>query len=390
MAKALKSVRIGIIGVGGMGTGHARSIMEAKGKDFSLSAVADVDPKRVEALVSQYGVRGFADGYKLIDPELVDAVIIATPHYFHPPYAIYAARRGVHVLTEKPMGVTVGAARAMVAECKKHKVALGVMFQQRNRPNMKKMKQLVAGGAIGELFRVQMICSTWYRTAAYYRSGSWRGTWDGEGGGILLNQAPHSLDLFQWIGGMPRRVLATVGTRTHKIEVENTANAILDYGGGKTGYIYATTAEAPGYEQLMVCGTKGTLVAEGGKLRLGKLAMPLEKHLMTAKNGFGQPECAWSDVPLEAGGGAHIQIIQAFVANILKGKPLAASGEEGVNELELSNAIYVSGYMDKAVDLPLDGEEIEKLISKLQKERGTGKGGNLRKLAAAQMRKLLS
>jgi predicted dehydrogenase len=372
-----------------MGSGHARVIVEAKSADFHLAAVADTDGARAEAVGSQHGVPWFDSGEKLIESGLTDAVIIATPHYFHPPLTIRAARAGLHVLTEKPVAVSVGPARAMVAECRKRRVALGVMFQQRNRPNMRKLKEMVASGQIGEVFRVQMICSVWYRTQAYYDSGAWRGTWAGEGGGILLNQAPHSLDLFQWIAGMPRRVLATVAARHHKIEVENTANAILDYGDGRTGYIYATTAEAPGMEQLLVAGDKGTLLAEGNGLRWGKLPLSLKKHLRTAKEGFASPGCTWQDVPLPRTEGSHINVTRAFVACILRGREMLATGAEGINELELSNAIYISAYRRKPVDLPTDAGEMERLLTQLHRKCGTGKSENFRRQADADLKDLL-
>jgi len=385
----MKKVRFGIIGCGGMGSGHAHQIVAANARNFCLTAVADVRPAAAGNLARKYDLEWFNDGYALIDSGLCDAVIIATPHYFHPPLTIYAARRGVHVLTEKPIAVSVGPARAMVRECKKRRVALGVMFQQRNRANMRKMKRMVAAGKVGEIFRVQLICSHWYRTQAYYNSGAWRGTWDGEGGGVLLNQAPHSLDLFQWIGGMPQRVVATVETRAHKIEVENTANAILDYGKGRTGYIYATTAEAPGMEHLAVCGDRGTLVAEGDKLRYAKLTVSLTQHLKSSKKGFGLPACEWKEVALPKSDSRHIAITRAFVDHVLHGKPMAATGAEGMNELELSNAIYLSGYLNKSVDIPVDAAVMERLLGRLVRTRASGKGGNLRRKAAAELKRLL-
>ncbi len=384
----MKKIRFGIIGCGGIGRHHAKQIVEAKAKDFCLTAVADVYAKTAETLGRELGVEWFGDGWKLIDSGLVDAVIIATPHYDHPPLTIYAARRGLHVLTEKPVAVTVGPARAMVSQCAKHDVALGVMFHQRNRSLMRKMKQMVEAGRIGEIFRVQMICSNWYRTQAYYDLAEWRGTWEGEGGGILLNQAPHSLDLLLWIGGIPKRIIATTETRLHKIEVENTVNAILEYGGGKTGYIYATTAEAPGMEQLMVCGDKGTLVAQNDKLQFGKLAVPLSKDIKS-RGASGEPKCTWTEVPISGQDGEHIGVIKAFVAHILRGKPLVASGTDGLNELEISNAIYISGFRDKTVDLPVSAAEMERLLNSLSRKHGKGKSPNMRKKANAQLKKLL-
>jgi len=386
----MKKLRFGIIGCGNMGTGHARQIADARPRDFRVAAVADVDAGRAEALGEQYGLPWFDDAYKLMDSGLVDAVILCTPHYFHPPHAIYAARSGLHVLTEKPVAVSVGPARAMVAECRKRKVAMGVMFQQRTRPEMRKMKEMIQAGRLGEIFRIQMVCSSWFRSQAYYDSGAWRGTWDGEGGGILLNQAPHSLDLFQWLGGMPRRVTATVGTRVHKIEVENTANAVLEYEGGRTGYIYATTAEAPGLEQWIIAGDKGTLVCEGGKVRFAKLKCgSLSRHLMTTRHGFGAPPADWTELKLTKPFGRHIAVTRAFVAHVLRGKPMVAEGVEGINELEISNAIYIAGYKNKAVDFPVAAAEMEGLLGKLIRERGTGRSGNLRKKAAAELKKLL-
>ena len=385
----MKKVRFGIIGCGGMGCGHAHAITQAKAKDFCLAGVSDTRSDKAQLAGEQYGLPWFKDDFELMDSGLIDAVIIATPHYYHPPLAIYAARKGLHVLCEKPVAVAIGPARAMVKECAKAGVAFGVMFQQRNRAEMRKMKQMVDAGAVGEIFRIQMLCSNWYRTQSYYNSGAWRGTWDGEGGGILLNQAPHSLDLFQWIGGMPKRILATLDTRHHDIEVENTANALLEYEGNKHGYIYATTAEAPGVEQLMVCGDKGTLIAEGGKLKFGKLNTSLKKHLLTAKAGFAAPVTTWSEVSLPNIQGTHINVVKAFVARVLKGTPLTATGEEGTHELEISNAIYLSGFEHRAVELPVKAAEVEKLLNKLVRTRSTGKGGNMRQDANKLLTKLL-
>ncbi len=384
----MKKLRFGIIGSGSMGSEHARLIAEADSREFCLTAVADIVPQRARRLGEAHGVEWFDDGVALMDSGLADAVLIATPHYYHPPLAIHAARRRLHVLTEKPMGVTVGPVRAMIAECRRRRVALGVMFQQRNRPEMRKMKRMLDAGAVGEVFRAQMLCSSWLRTQSYYDSGDWRGTWDGEGGGILINQAPHSLDLYQWVAGLPRRLLATVDTRHHRIEVENTANAILEYPRGKHGYIYATTAEAPGVEQLMVCGDRGTLVAEGGRLRFAKLKGSLKKHLLTAR-AWTRPECRWIDVPCPKVPGGHIAIVRAFVRHVLRGTPMHATGAEGVNELELSNAIYLSGFQGRPVELPVDAAEIDRLIGRLIRRKSTGRGGNARARAKRQLRKLL-
>ena len=386
----MKKVRFGIVGVGGMGGGHARTIAGAKSRQFRLAAVADIVPEIARRVGEEHGVPHFSSGQEMYDSGLIDAVIVAAPHYWHPPLTIRAARAELHVLCEKPLAVTVGPARAAVAECRKRKVALGVMFQQRTRGIMMKMKQMVAAGRLGEIFHVSMLCSNWYRTQAYYDSGSWRGTWDGEGGGILLNQAPHSLDLFQWIGGMPKRITAVVSTRGHKIEVENTACAICEYGGGKIGYIYATTAELPGAERFAVAGDKATLLCEGGKLMLGTLKMPISRHLATCRKTWDTIGHQWREVTWKTDpGGGHINVIRAFVRHVLKGSPLVATGAEAVNELEISNAVYLSAHKLKRVDLPVDAAEMDRLIARLERDRSTGKGGRQRAKAARELKKLL-
>ena len=389
----MSKVRFGVIGLGNMGSAHARWCAREGGKDVGLGAVCDIVAGKAKQFGEELKVPHFTDAEEMIDSGLLDAVIIATPHYWHAPHAIYAARRRLHVLSEKPLSSRIGHARAMVAECRKRKVAMGVVFHHRTRAIMRKMKQLVDGGAIGEVFRVELICSSWFRTQAYYDSGAWRGTWDGEGGGVLINQAPHHLDLFQWIGGMPKRVMGMVHTRAHKIEVEDTANFLMDYGKGKVGYLYATTAEEPGMEQFRVSGDRGTIVCTGGTLRLGKLKQPVSGHIMGSKKAFAggaEQGISWRDVKVPGkAGGKHLMIIQAFVKHILTGSEMYATGREALNELELSNAMYLAGFKGKTIELPVDAGEIDRLLRKLEKDRSTGKGGDMRAAADRAMRKLM-
>ena len=389
----MDKVRFGVIGLGNMGVPHSKWIVEDANPDFCLGAVCDIVKDKAVKLGDELKVPHFTNAQKMFDSKLIDAVIIAVPHYWHPPLAIRAARAGLAVLCEKPLAVTVGPARLMIAECRKHNVPFGAMLQLRTRGSVKKMREMIAAGELGPIIRVQMICSSWYRTQSYYESGAWRGTWDGEGGGILLNQAPHSLDLFQYIGGMPNRVIATVGTRQHNIEVENTANAICHYADGRTGYIYATTAEAPGLEQLIVAGDKGTLVADGAnKLRFCRLKQPISEHLMSCPEGFTRPDWTWEDVTWDTTvpGEKHILVIRAFAAHMLRGTPMVATGEEAINELELSNAIYLAGFKNKAVDIPVDAAEIDRLIAKLEGEKSTGKGGGLRAKTSRELKRLMA
>ncbi len=394
----MKKVRFGVVGLGNMGKPHAENCKENGGTYVDLAAVCDIVEDKAKAIGEKHGVPWFTDHREMIDSGLCDAVIIATPHYWHPSIAIRAARAKLHVLCEKPLASTVGPARAMIAECRKNKVSLGVVLHHRTRTAMIKMRKLIDDGVIGDVFRVQLICSSWFRTQAYYDSGAWRGTWDGEGGGVLINQAPHHLDLFQWMaGGLPERILATVGTRDHKIEVEDTANVILDYGGGKVGYIYATTAEQPGMEQMMVIGTKGTLVFEKGKLMQGKLAHPVEQSIYGTKSqkvvgtpSGGSQKCTWKEVRLPKNkGGTHLEIIKAFAKHVVKGTEMYIDGEEGIHELEISNAAYIAGFKDKICPVPVDAAEMDRLVRQLEKERSTGKGGGMRAEAERDFKKLM-
>lgn len=389
-----KKLRFGVVGMGFIGRIHAKAIVA--GKETALGAVADAVAPAARRAAEDFNVPGYSDPQRMFESGLIDAVIVATPHYLHPPLTIRAARCGLHVLCEKPLAVTIGAARAMVDECRKQKVALGSMLQMRTHGIMRKMKQLVDGGALGRLLRVSMICTNWYRTQAYYDSGTWRGTWEGEGGGILLNQAPHNLDLFQWIGGMPKAVSAITTTRVHKIEVENTANLIFDYGNGCMGSFYATTAELPGQNQFMIVGDKASLVAEGKSLRMAKLSRPLSKHAFECKESVADnvvpPSCTWSDVEYkEITNDPRAETIRAFAAHMLHGKPMVASGADGLAELEISNAAYVSADQGRRIDLPVNAAAVDKLLDRLarQSKKRMDPAQSLRVQAAKDLKKLL-
>ena len=389
----MKKVRFAIIGLGVVGGRHAQTFAAARSRDFCLTAAAEVNPEIAARARQTMPVPVFSKVEDLYASGLCDAVLIATPHCWHPYLAITAARAGLHVLSEKPLAVTVGPARAMLEECRKQKVALGAMLQDRTLPLYVKMKQMIDSGRLGKIHRISQACTRWYRTQAYYDSGAWRGTWDGEGGGILINQACHALDIFQWLGGMPDRVLCSLATRIHKIEVENTAEAIFHYADGCMGHFYVSTAHEPSLDRIEVFGDKGTLVSTAGKLRFARLASPLTRHIRTCKIAeadVARIDARWSPVELPAKpGGRHVDVIRAFARHILRGSDMVAPGREALNELELSNAMYVSGFTGKPVDLPVDAAEVERLLARLEKDRSTGKGREMRTKAHAALRKLL-
>lgn len=386
----MDKIRIGVVGLGNMGRTLTAAMAQETEAEFRLAAVCDYRPGRAQVLGREHGVAAFEKAPAMFASGLIDAVYIATPHYWHAPLAVRAAQHGLHVLCEKPLAVTAGAARAMVEACRQHRVALGCMFMMRTRGLMKATHDRIAAGDLGPIHRIAMTCSTWFRTQHYYDSGEWRGTWDGEGGGVLMNQAPHHLDLFQWFGGLPRAVTAAVATRAHRIEVEDTVNVFCDYGDGRTGTIYTTTAEAPGLEQFMVAGDRATLLFANGALRLGRLRTPLSEYLATAQDMYGGPACDWEEVQCTLPrDGQHLNVVHAWAAHILHGTPMVCSGEEALNEVELCNAIYLAGFTGKTVHLPVDAAAVDRLLARLERERSRGRGGNLRRQAARELAGLL-
>jgi len=230
----MTKIRYGIVGTGGMGSGHARTMQSIE--ECSLTAVCDIVPEVAEAVGEEYNVPFFTDYHDLIDSDLVDAVMVATPHYFHPEICIYAMERGKPVISEKPIAVTVSGADAMVEAAQRTGVPFAVMHQSRSEPIWQAAWDLVKSGRLGELYRTMLVYAD-FRSQAYYNSAGWRATWDGEGGGVLINQSPHSLDRFTWLGGLPNRVTAFNATRNHRIEVEDVAAAMLEYPNGAVGYV---------------------------------------------------------------------------------------------------------------------------------------------------------
>jgi predicted dehydrogenase len=368
-------VRIGVIGVGGMGGFHVRSLKE--GLDGAvLAAVGDVDGQKLGKLTQQYQVPGFETSDKLIDSGLVDAVIIATPHYFHPPIAQAAFARGLHVLSEKPIGVLMGPVRALNELYQKKyadKLKFAIMFQQRTSAMYRKLRELIADGELGEISRVTWLITDWFRPWAYYASGGWRATWDGEGGGVLINQCPHNLDLIQWITGMmPTRVTAVAAIgKKHPIEVEDDASAILEYANGAVGHFVTTTGEAPGTNRLEICGDRGKIVAEEGKLLFARTRKSVREINEKSHESFPHVETWDVEEPYRKGAPeGHKVVTQNFIRAILKGEELIAPAVEGVKGLEIGAAIQMSGLTRQPVDLPINSAAHQKFIDEMRKKYG--------------------
>lgn len=356
----MEPLKLGLVGLGGMGRSHLEK--EISLEEVRFVGVADAVPAAVDEVSARYGIPGYYSYQDLIDRGHCEAVLIATPHPFHAPIALYAIERGLHVLSEKPIAVTVGEADRMIAAAARAGVTLGVMFQTRTEAVMRRAHQIMTEGTIGPIYRSVMIASHWYRSQAYYDSGTWRGTWKGEGGGVLMNQAPHSLDLFIWLGGRPTRVQARVETRLHRITVEDTVEAMIDYGNGHTGWLYTTTAEWPGENRLEFTGEKGKLVIQDRTLLLYRMKRSIREETASLSM-WGKPEGEWETIAVEPQPAGHPVVVRQFARAIRLGEPLVATGEDGRNALELANALLLSGYRGKAVNLPVDRAEYDAFLA---------------------------
>jgi len=359
----VNEVRIGIIGVGGMGTFHARYLQAGEVRRAVLTAVCDVDPARLQPFA---GLKTFTGSGELVRSGLADAVLIATPHYDHTRVGIDALEHGLHVLVEKPISVHKVDCQRLIAAHSDRRLVFGAMFQMRTDPRYRKIKQLVEGGELGEILRTNWIITEWFRTEAYYASGGWRATWRGEGGGVLTNQCPHNLDIFQWIAGMPVRVRAFCALgKYHDIEVEDEVTAYLEYANGATGVFVTTTGEAPGTNRLEIAGDRGKLVLESGKLTFIRNEIPASEFRRTSPEFFARPDVWRIDIPVEGHSGKHQEITQNFVDAILDGVPLIAPAEEGIHSVELANAMLYSSLTGQTVELPLDGAAYEEHLGQL-------------------------
>ncbi len=374
----MNKVRFGIIGIGKMGSQHCMRFTHGLIKNGVLTAVCDIAPERkkwAEEKLVPKGIEFFDDYKSLIDSGKVDAVLIATPHYDHPVIAVYALEKGLHTLIEKPAGVYTKAVREMnEVAAGKPELTFGIMYNQRTNKLYRFAKELVETGRLGKMKRINWIITNWYRPQAYYDQGGWRGTWAGEGGGVLINQCPHQLDLFQWLGGMPTSVTAHIEIgKNRNINVENDVTAFMEYADGATGVFITSTHDFPGTNRLEIDGDKGKLVIEGGKLTFTELAVGETEF--NAVNKKFMPRIPSKKIRKRIGllGQAkmflfeqHTGIINNFISNILFKTPLIAPGAEGIRGLTVSNAIHLSGWTGEKITLPIDED---RFILELEKRK---------------------
>jgi predicted dehydrogenase len=368
----MTKVRLGIIGMGNIGQHHHNYLSAGKVSRAELVAVSDAI---VSKLDKYKPLKIYADGEELIKSGDVDAVIIATPHYQHTTLGIAALNAGVHAMVEKPISAHKADAERLIAASKKNsKTVFAGMFQLRAEPRYLKIQKLIQRGELGDVVRMSWIMTDWFRTEAYYASGGWRATWKGEGGGVLLNQCLHNLDVMQWLLGMPSRVrgFCQLG-KFHQIEVEDNVSAYLEYKNGATGTFVSSTGEAPGTNRFEIVGTRGKIVLERDKLSFTRNDADMIEFSRTAKLGFAKPEVWNVEIPFDNASNPHAILVQNFVNAILDGEKLIAPGEEGIHSVELANVILYSSLIDQTVQMPMDSAAYEKKLNQLIAESKTQK-----------------
>ncbi|HEY4551469.1 MAG TPA: Gfo/Idh/MocA family oxidoreductase [Bacillus sp. (in: firmicutes)] len=363
-------VKVGVIGIGNMGSSHVLKLDQGQIEGATLTAICSRNENRIEWVKNHTtgNVQIFQDEETFLNESGIDAVLIATPHYSHPELAKKAFAKGIHVLIEKPAGVYTKNVLEMNEAAKVSGKVFGIMYNQRANPLYQKLRDLIESGELGEIKRTNWIITDSYRPQSYYDSSKWKGTWKGEGGGVLLNQALHQLDIWQWTTGLvPKsiRACASLG-KYHDIEVEDDVSAYVEYENGATGVFITSTGEVPGTNRFEIVGDRGKIVVENEKLTFYRLTQSEREFNATFTGGFGEPECWKIDIPVKSENGGHVSIIQNWIDTIVKGVPLLAPGEEGVKALEISNAIYLSSWLNETVKFPVDPDlYYEKLQEKI-------------------------
>ncbi len=374
----MKSIRLGVIGIGNMGSEHCRMLMAGKVPELCIAAVADLREERRDwarqNLPAETAV--YDSGEALIVSGACDAVLIAVPHFHHELLACMALKRGLPVLCEKPIGVTTRQARNMIQAAEESGRTLALMFNQRTNCVYRALKAALASGRYGKLKRMTWIVTDWYRTQRYYDSGAWRATWKGEGGGVLLNQCPHQLDLLIWLCGMPDFVQAFCHEgKWHHIEVEDDVTAYMTFPDGGTGVFITSTGDLPGTNRLEIDCEMGKLVCENGQVRSWLLPENERFVCFESPNPWYHVQAEESLLPLDGRNEQHVGVLKAFAGHLLRGEPLVADARDGLRALLLSNAIHLSGWTGEPVSIPFDEALFESMLQQkiaTSQEKDTG------------------
>lgn len=379
-------IKLGIIGIGNIGSMHTNNILDGKCPEIELSAVCDLKTEKTAWVKEKCpDVSVFSDAEEMMKSGKVDSILVAVPHYDHPKYAIMAMKYGLHTMIEKPAGVYTSQVIEMNEAAKNSNVVFGIMMNQRTNCIYRKMREIIKSGEMGAIRRTSWIITDWYRSQFYYDSGDWRATWSGEGGGVLLNQCPHNLDLWQWICGMPKKVDAKLHYgKWHNIEVEDDVTAYVEYENGATGTFITTTGDTPGTNRFEVSLEKGKLVAEGGKLTMWKSDISEPEFSKINDDPFKSPPMTVTEVETDGKNEQHVGVLNAFASAILHGTELVANGEEGICGLTISNAMHLSSWLGK--EITIDDFDNELFYEELKKKIATSKRkANVKEATAKDM-----
>ncbi len=380
----MDKVRLGVIGFGNMGTVHCRNVNNGKIENMVLGAICDIAPDRIEVAQKTYPeVKVFDNATDLYKSGLCDAVIVAVPHYDHPALVIEALNHGLHVITEKPAGVYTKQVTEMNEAAKKSGKVFGIMYNQRTNPLYQKIRSMVKSGELGHIKRISWTITNWYRSQAYHDSGTWRSTWKTEGGGALINQNPHQLDLWQWMFGMPDKITSFVSFgKYYDIEVEDDITAYFEYENGTTGTYITSTGEAPGTNRLEIACDMGRIVVENDKMTFDRNVISEREFNKTNQKPFGTPECWKCEIPVNGTCEQHVGIFKNFANVLIKGGELLAPGCEGINGLTISNAIHYSAWTNKTVDVKnFPHDDFYKILQEKIKNSKVDKSGVVKQVA---------
>ncbi len=359
----MKPVRIGLIGIGIMGAGHLKYLLELSDL-FEVTALCDIDPARF-SLPGAKGIPCFENFHKLLDSGLCEAVGIATPHPCHGEISIAAFAAGMHVFCEKPLTVSVSECDRVLAAAKKSGKVFATDFAMRTFPVNRVMRDWIKKGKLGKLLRVDCVCTRWLRSQKYFDMQSWRGTWNGEGGGLLMNQAPHNLDLFYFLFGEMSSCRAKLAARFHRMEAEDEAEICFRTRAGVPVRFYANTGEAPGRDTIEIVGDQGTLVRDTDGLHFRKL----EKNISTLLAGEKAfPEAKYKNVEINVlnSPSGVIEVWRNFAAAVRGGTKPVAPGEEGIHAVEFANAATLSHFSDAEIAFPIVRRQFDRLLQKLR------------------------
>ena len=360
----MQALRVAVVGAGAnIAAQHFEAI--AALDRLELVAVCDVNEGRREQVVARTGARFYADVERMLREASADLVAVITPHPSHAELAEAALASGAHVLVEKPMAVTVSEADRMLRAASAAGRILAVSFQQRFAPMTERLSGWLRSGELGEVQRVA-IHEPWLRTAAYFAAAPWRATWQGEGGGVLMNQAPHALDLLTNLLGLPSRVHGLTRTARHTTACEDTAHALLEWPGGAIGHFASSTSEPETGRRLEIVGDLSKVLVEGDLLRRWDYSPGLKEHISSSPEPFGR--VAVSERPPErlSPGATHKQVYADLVEALDQGRPPRCGPEQGRQSLELANAIALSSWTQRPVELPLDRAAYDAALAERQ------------------------